>query len=260
MRLAASLALATALFLPAAAPAAAMKKVPYPEVKVKPLAPFKSDSALDAMRKSLAGAVGRKDASALFALVGPDFFWTADGSPAEQYDSSLDALTNFKVAFGFRAHGENKDSDGAAAFWGVLDDAVSDPSLAAADDEPGIACGPVTAEVIDEGVRDRAQQEIADKDEDVVWVYTLKEIALTEKSTGGDTVSTVSNVALPVFSRYPAPKAGAELPASFYEVLLPSGKTGWIDADGVDPLGIDRLCYGKDEAGAWKIVGYEQNS
>jgi len=41
---------------------------------------------------------------------------------------------------------------------------------------------------------------------------------------------------------------------------LPSGKTGWIDADGVDPLGIDRLCYGKDKSGAWKIIGYEQNS
>jgi hypothetical protein len=251
--------LATAVFL-APQSALAMKKAPYPEVKVQAPPPFKPDPALDTMRKALADAAHGKDAKTLFALVNPDFAWTADGEPAEQSDAKQDGLTNFKVAFGFREYGKTEDSDSASAFWILLDDAASDPSLTPRDDNPEIACGPAVASVVDEDVRDRASEEIAGEGESLEWVYTLKEITLTEQPTGGGTVAKASNIAMPVVSRYPAPKAGENLPTSFYEVLLPSGKTGWIDADGVDPIGVDRICYGKDKSGAWKIVGYEQNS
>lgn len=260
MRFAAvAIALLAAVFL-APQSALAMKKAPYPEVKVQAPAPFKPDAALDAMRKTLADAVHRKDVKALFALVSPDFTWTADGEPAEQSDKAQDALGNFKVAFGFRQHGKSEDSGSAGAFWILLDDAASDTSLTPRDDNPEIACGPAVANVVDEDVRDRANDDLAGEEGSLEWVYTLKEIALTEKPTGGGTVAKVANIAMPVVSRYPAPKAGENLPTSFYEVLLPSGKTGWIDADGVDPIGVDRICYGKDKSGAWKIVGYEQNS
>jgi hypothetical protein len=251
--------LAAAVFL-APLPAFAIKKAPYPEVKVQAPAPFKPDATLDAMRKAFADAVRRQDAKALFALVSPNFTWTADGEPAEQFDAKQDGLTNFKVAFGFREFGKAEDSDSGDAFWIVLDDAASDPDLTPRDDNPEMACGPATANIVDEDVRDRATEEIAGEGESLEWVYTLKEITLTEQPTGGGTVAKVSNIAMPVVSRYPVPRAGENLPTSFYEVLLPSGKTGWIDADGVDPVGDDRICYGKDKAGAWKIVGYEQNS
>ncbi len=241
-------------------PAAALKKTPYPEIKVRTATPFKPDPALDAMRKKLADMVRARDTKALFALVSPEFTWTADGEPAEQFDPSRDALHNFKVAFGFRPYGKNEDGNSADAFWILLDDAVSDPTLTPQADNPEIACGPAAAEVADEFTRERATEAIAGEDEGVEWVYTLREISLTQKPTGGGTVAKVSNVALPVISRYPPAKPGENLSTSFYEVLLPSGQTGWIDADGVDPLGIDRICYGKDKSGAWKIVGYEQNS
>ncbi len=258
MRLAAAvIVLLVSAFAPQSA--SALQKTPYPEVKVEAPPPFRHDPALDAMRKSLAAVVQRKDAKALFALVSPDFTWTADGDPAEQFDPKRDALHNFKVAFGFRPFGKDEDGSGADAFWILLEDALADPALTPQDDNPDIACGPVTANV-DEDARDRAEQAIAGEDEGVEWVYTLKEIALTEKPTGGGTVAKVSNTALPVVSRYPAARPGETVTVSFYEVLLPSGKTGWIDADGVDPVGIDRVCYGKDKAGAWKIAGYEQNS
>jgi hypothetical protein len=256
---AAAIVLLAAVFL-APSSARAMKKAPYPEVKVQAPAPFKADAALDAMRKALTDAAHRKDAKALFALVSPDFAWTADGEPAEQSDAKQDALTNFKVAFGFREFGKTEDSDPAGAFWVLLDEAGSDNNLTPQDNNPEIACGPATASVVDEDAWDQATEEIAGEEGSLEWVYTLKEIALTEKPTGGGTVAKVSGIAMPVVSRYPAPKAGENLPTSFYEVLLPSGKSGWIDADGVDPLAIDRICYGKDKTGAWKIVGYEQNS
>jgi hypothetical protein len=259
MRLAVCVLLASAVWL-APQPAAALKKIPYPEVKVEAPPPFPPDRALDALRKSLADAVRAKDAKALFSLVGPDFAWTADGEPAEQSDPSRDALHNFKLAFGFREPGAKEDGNSADALWILLEDAVSDPSLTPREGEPAVACGPVSAQVIDEDARERATDMLASEDEGVEWVYALKEIALTETPTGGGTVARVSKVALPVVSKYPPAKRGESLPASFYEVLLPFGRTGWIDADGVDPLAIDRLCYGRDKSGAWKIVGYEQNS
>ena len=255
-----ALAILTLTFLTlTAAPADALKNTPYTEVKVTAPAPFPADAALAAMRKELTGIVARKDAKALFARVSPDFAWTADGEPAERSNPDGDPLQNFKIAFGFAVAGKDDRSGDDEAFWILLEQAVSDPALTPHADNSAIACGPAAAEA-DEDARDAATERIAGDDEGVEWVYTLKEVALTEKPAGGRTVAKAANVALPVVGRHPAAKAGEDVAASFYELLLPSGKTGWIDADGVEALAVDRLCYGKDRAGAWKIARYEQNN
>ena len=41
----------------------------------------------------------------------------------------------------------------------------------------------------------------------------------------------------------------------FMRIVTPSGKVGFVPAEAINPLGSDQLCYGKDAAGAWKIVG-----
>ena len=38
-------------------------------------------------------------------------------------------------------------------------------------------------------------------------------------------------------------------------VVTPSGKTGFVPADALSPLGNDQLCYSK-EGGGWKISGF----
>ena len=38
-------------------------------------------------------------------------------------------------------------------------------------------------------------------------------------------------------------------------VVTPSGKTGFVPAEALSPLGNDQLCYSK-EAGGWKISGF----
>jgi hypothetical protein len=38
-------------------------------------------------------------------------------------------------------------------------------------------------------------------------------------------------------------------------VATPSGKTGYVDAQQLAPLGSDQMCYSKD-GGGWKIAGY----
>ena len=42
------------------------------------------------------------------------------------------------------------------------------------------------------------------------------------------------------------------------QVLLPSGKTGWIPATAGLPLVTDRLCYAVTADGDWKIAAFDQ--
>jgi hypothetical protein len=258
---AASFFLAVAIAL-APLPAAAIKKMSYPEVRVEVPAEAKAEPALQAMRKQLADAIKRRNAGLLYDFVGPTFFWTADGKPSEQFDKNRDALHNFKVAFGFRQFGHNSDSqDPENQLWETLDDITSDPALFHMEGKPDVLCGPLGAEPIDSAAMDRAIGQIESEDEDSEWFYSLGEIALTEKPGGGGTIETVSKLAMPVAATYPPtqPLGNNPLPTHF-QLLLPSGKTGWVDVKAVQPLALDKLCYGKGADGAWKIVGYDQNS
>ncbi|HLL27183.1 MAG TPA: hypothetical protein VKT73_05985 [Xanthobacteraceae bacterium] len=259
--LAASFLLAFAiLFEPA--PAAAIKKTSYPEVKVEVPAEAKAEPTLEAMRKKLANAISHRNAGLLYELVGSTFFWTTNGDPNEQFDKSRDALHNFKVAFGFRQFGHNSDSQNTEdQLWEVLEDITSGPGLFQMDENPGVLCGPLGAEPADDAVMNQASGRIENEDEDSEWVYSLTEITLTEKPGGGDKVETVSKIAMPIAATHPPSQALGNNPLpTHYQLLLPSGRTGWVDVHAVQPLAVDKLCYGKGPGGDWKIVGYEQNS
>ncbi len=47
-------------------------------------------------------------------------------------------------------------------------------------------------------------------------------------------------------------------PSTHFEVLLPSGRSGWILVSAVRPLVTDRLCYAKNPNGDWRIAIYDQ--
>jgi hypothetical protein len=260
-------ALAASFFLAAAvlfapAPAAAIKKTSYPEVRVAVPAEAKAEPALAAMRKQLASAISQRNTGQLYALVGPAFFWNADGEPSEQFDNRRNALHNFKVAFGFRQFGHGSDSENPRdQLWDVLDDITSSAALVQMEGNPGVLCGPLSAEPADDHAMDQAIERIQSEDENPEWVYSLAEVTLTEKPGGGGSVETVSKLAMPIAATYPPTQALGNNPIpTHYQLLLPSGKTGWVDVNAVQTLAVDRLCYGKGADGAWKIVGYEQNS
>ena len=64
---------------------------------------------------------------------------------------------------------------------------------------------------------------------------------------------------MPVLSTFPKADAGAAAkPATHVEVLIPSGKSGWLPVSAVRPLTSERLCYAKTQAGDWKIAAYDQ--
>ncbi len=238
MRLAAAvIVLLVSAFAPQSA--SALQKTPYPEVKVEAPPPFRHDPALDAMRKSLAAVVQRKDAKALFALVSPDFTWTADGDPPSNSIRSGTPCIISRSPSVFVPSARKKTA-AARRHSGFCS---RTRSLIPRSRRRTITRTSPAARSRRTSTRTRATapNKHRGRRRGVEWVYTLKEIALTEKPTGGGTVAKVSNAALPVVSRYPAARPGETVTVSFYEVLLPSGKTGWIDADGVDPVGIDRF-------------------
>jgi hypothetical protein len=242
-----------------AAPAFAVKKVPYPEIAVRALPPFKGDPGLMDLRKKLADAVASRDVAAVTALVAPDFRWTTGGASADDFDAKRDATHNFKVAFGFRAVGG--DADGTTDIgpqWGLLEFFARDETLT---QEPGspLVCGSTLAKVTDAANLDVALRRVDEENDLSEWVYMLEETVLTATPTGGATVARARNAAMPIVSVYPpSPPSGTPPPApTHFELLLPSGKTGWAPVKDLRPLFVDRVCFSKtgDE---WRIALYEQ--
>jgi hypothetical protein len=232
---------------------AAMKEVPYPLVKLQLDEAYTPDVAFAKMQKSFADAVAKKDAQALFSLVGPMFVWMSQGELSSQFDLGRDALHNFKVVFGFREFG--KDADGPN--WKALTAFAADKFFYAATDT--LVCGPIGATVVDDGIFDTAKQTIG-ADDLVEWYFTVAETAATATPTdAGSPVGRVRQLALPVMNVYPPRPAGQSgPPATHLQVLLPSGKSGWIPISAAVPLVTDRLCYAVTPDGNWKIAGFDQ--
>ncbi len=240
---------------------AALKKVAYPVVKVTVSADYAPDAAFEKMRVAFADSVAKKDVDALTALIAPTFLWTLGGQPTDELDLGRDAIHNFKVVFGFRALG--KDVDGGVKdgpYWDALEALAGDPTYYAATDAGNLICGPISADVVDEKIFEQARQKIESGDDGADWYFTLAETNITNAPSDTDaSIGKVNTVALPMLSLYPPVRDGQSMPRPTHiEVLLPSGKTGWIPAAAVRPLFTTRLCYAKTPAGDWKIASVDQ--
>jgi hypothetical protein len=226
--------LAIAILVPAAPCSAELQKVAYPEVKVVVEHPYKPDAAFETMHAAFLDAVQRKDVAALTALIAPTFLWTVSDQPADELDLGRDAVHNFKVAFGFRALGQ--DVDGGVdngPYWEVLGAYAEDASYYIANDAGTLVCGPMAAEVADDNALDQARRKIDAINEPVEWYFTLAETSVAKEGA-------------------PPP------PPTHFEVLLPSGRTGWVPVTAVRPLETDHLCYARTPVGDWKIASIDQ--
>ena len=254
--------LAAAMLLPAALGSAQPKQVAYPEVNVALENPYKPDAAFDKMNGAFLDAVQRKDIAALTALIAPTFLWTVNDHQADELDLGRDAIHNFKVAFGFRGVGEDVDGDvDDGPNWEALTAFAEDPSFYIANGASTLVCGPMSAQVFDDNAFDRARRKIDAIDEPVEWYFTLAAETLVAGVPGdaGSSVAKVGAIAMPVLSFYPPEKEGGPPPPpTHFEVLLPSGQTGWVPVDAVRPLETDHLCYARTPTGEWKIASFDQ--
>jgi hypothetical protein len=247
---------------------ATVKQVPYPVVKVKIADTYSPDAAFQQMEDALAQVSANKDADALFSLVGPTFLWMSRGEPSDQFEFGRGALDNFKTVFGFvepEKNADNADSGKIAdstapegPFWDVLAAFATDKTLYAASDS--LVCGPTRATIVDDDDFDTAKKKIG-ADDSVEWYFTLGDITATSTPTdAGSPVGHVGQVALPILNVFPkAPQGQPQPPITHLQVLLPSGKSGWIPGSAALPLVTDRLCYALTPDG-WKIAAFDQSS
>jgi hypothetical protein len=257
--LAPSLTIVTTLL--AASASAEVKKVPYPKVPVEVAEAYKPDPAFAAMRKAFVDAAARKDANALFALVAPGFVSAVNGAIASDYDHGRDPLHNFKVLFGFRQPG--KDADGGVEegpFWASLAAFANEDTVYQPVEGGKLVCSPIAASVADEDVLEEARTKIESDDEQPDWYLVLRDTPVTRAPNDkGQPVGKLGQEAVPVLGVYPeaAPEGQPQTTPTHYEVLLPSGASGWIPAAAVLPMGTSRLCYAATSGGAWKIALYD---
>jgi hypothetical protein len=233
---------------------AEVKKVPYPEVEVDMPPPARRGAALEAMQKAFADAVANRDAAALAALVGPTFVWLAQNEVSEEFDIGRDAVHNFKVAFGFREYGQ--DSDGLVPegpFWNELAAFANDPNYY--QDVGNLICGPIVGRINNEDVLEEAKQQIG-ADDTIDWYFTLRETTVTAAPESDAVVGKVGIVALPILDSHPKGAEGAKV--THYEVLLPSGKSGWVPKPALRSFVNDSLCYALTAQGEWKIAVFDQ--
>jgi hypothetical protein len=239
-----------------------VKNGPYPEVKVTLSQSYKPDAAFERMHAAFVGATAKKDVAGIVALIGPTFVWTSNGELVDKFDLGRDAIHNFKVLFGFRAFG--KDADGGVEdgpFWDALASFAADRTYFQAADGGNLVCGPMTAEIADSQVFQQARKKIETGDTGADWYFTIAEVAVA-KAPGdtGTPIAKLGTVAVPVLNVFPqTPEGQSALPATHLQVLLPSGKTGWISASAARRLDDNRLCYAKTANGEWKIVAFDES-
>lgn len=225
--------------LTCSATATADKAKPYAVVKVTLAEPVK-DSAFDTLRQQVADAAKKKDRDALAKLaVDSNFFWIREnGDTADKTKPGIEPLT---AVFDL----SNKDTNGWDALTAYATDFVAAPSP----DQKGAWCGPADPKFIDDELRDaieKTQSDVAD------WAYTLRPDV--EVRASADAASAViEKLGLHFVRVIEAPDRPKVAVA---EIATPSGKTGFVPANAIAPLGNDQLCFAKDTAGNWKIAGY----
>jgi hypothetical protein len=213
---------------------------PYNKVAVN-LPPPVADPSLDAFRKQLADVAQRKDRAALGALVVPQgFFWEREsGNAADEKKSGID---NFAAATGL----DTKDGSG----WEFLADYASEPTASPAGDRQDMLCAPANPVFNETEFYDAVK---ATETNPIEWGYPLKDGIEAREGAKPDS-KLVEKLGMH-FVRVVFDDAPPESAEPVLRIVTPSGKLAFIPAETLSPLGIDQLCYVKQD-GAWKIAGY----
>jgi hypothetical protein len=214
---------------------------PYTPVAAKPPVPY-DDAAFQAFRKQLVDIAAKKDRAALAKLVVPKgFFWLQDKDVADPKKPGIDNL----------AKATSLDAtDGSG--WGMLGALFNDPTVAQFSDHNGVMCAPADPTIDAKAFGALAESTQTDPSE---WGYAVKD-GVEVHDAAQPNAPTIEKLGLNLVRVLPdtAPPTGSG--PVFLHVATPSGKTGFIAADDIAPLGGDQICYVKDAGGAWKITGY----
>jgi hypothetical protein len=211
---------------------------PYKAVTITPPSPV-DDVTFEAFRKQLGEVAQRKDRAALAGLVAAQgFFW--DREKRDGADKRKSGIDNLATALGLN----NKTSAGWDILYSLTDDPTASPTLR----HKNALCAPAEPAYSVQDFQALIQATQSDTSE---WGYPV---------SAGIEVHATPQAAAPVidkltlaFVRVSAENAAPS--ANFVHVITPAGKSGYVSADAIAPIGNDQICYVKDN-GAWKIGGY----
>jgi hypothetical protein len=213
---------------------------PYNKVAVTLPTPV-ADPSLEAFRKQLTEIAQRKDRSALSALVAPrGFFWEREGGNAA--DEKKSGIDNFAAAIGLDA----KDGSG----WELLADYAGEQTAAPAGDRKDMLCAPANPAFNEDEFLETVK---ATETNPIEWGYPL--VDGIEAREGAKPDSKLVEKLGMYFVRVVFDDAPPDSGDPVLRIVTPSGKLAFIPAETLSPLGIDQLCYVKQD-GAWKIAGY----
>jgi len=219
-------------------PAAAAVK-PYKAVAVTAPAAV-ADPSFEAFRKQLGAVAEKKDRKALAGLVAPNFFWM--GEKGDKADKKKPGIENLAKAIQL----DGKEASG----WEILGAASNDPTGTPFPDRKDTICSPA-----DPGFNPQELEALAKATgtEEGDWAYPTQ--AGLEVHSGPQPNSPVVEKLGLHFVRVMQENGPGDQQNPMLKVVTPSGKTGFVPAEALSPLGSDQLCFTKEGAG-WKISGF----
>jgi hypothetical protein len=197
-----------------------------------------ADASFEAFRKELAAVVSRQSRADLLKLVVPkDFFWEHDLGGS--FDAAKSSADNFTRAFYF-------DRDGDT--WQRLAAIAAERGVSRHASRKGVVCAPG-----EPAYSDAALEKLyaATGTHGLDWAYP-RAAATPVRLAPQASAAVVDTLKLHfVRTLDPDPADNGWTP-----VVTPSGRTGFVAPGGLATLYIERLCYGKDGRGRWRIMGY----
>ena len=222
---------------PAQPPAAAAK--PYKPVSIAAPAAI-ADPSFEAFRKQLGAVASKKDRKALAGLVAPNFFWM--GEKGDKADKKKPSVENLAKAIQL----DGKEAPG----WEMLGAAAGDPTGTPFPDRKDTICSPAdptfNAQEFEALVKSTGT-------EDGDWAYPTQ-TGLDVHAGPQPNSPVVEKLGLHFVRVMPDTAPGSQ-DSPMLRIVTPSGKTGFVPAEALNPLGNDQLCYSK-EGGGWKISGF----
>jgi hypothetical protein len=233
----------------AGAPALAQQRAaapkPYPTVAVQLPQPIE-DANFEAFRSELAGVAKARIYVELERLVTMQgFFWDRDFGGG--FDIKRPAVDNLAAAIGL----ERRNGAG----WAVLAHFASESTAAPFTGRPGIICAPGEARY-DEVDFNRLLD--ATRSEGVDWAAPRADKTPVHRSarSNAGVVETLGLVLVRILGYLTQDKQPDAIRAAWIRIVTPAGKIGFVAPGSLTPLIAERLCYGKDGFGRWRIAGY----
>lgn len=203
------------------------------------------DSRYAAFRKEVVAIARRRDAAALAAVTESTFFW--DGDFGGGFEKDKPAIDNLSAALRLNA----EDGSGWQRLAALADEASGGRHYQRKD----VTCAPARPRH-----KERELERLikATDTDGIDWAYP-RGTNLAVHAAPDATSPKLDTLGLhfvrlrgyEMKDNEPAPERTA-----WARVETPSGRAGFVAPDSLLTLSTERLCYGKDAAGRWRIVGY----